>query len=138
MQTGTRPRLSRLHVPDQDLSWCKVVHLGVSVIGPGDCSTNHEKNDFKCSLMSSSWFQIIQLSHVVHGNSVSLLSSLDFPARQPDESLLSSDLSIELSHHEEQRLSSSVQEDEESSDDGELPSFLMRADNSERDCSRLC
>lgn len=56
------------------------------------------------------------------------LDNLD--AAEQDESLLSSDLSIELSHHEEQLLSLSVQEDEESDEeeDEELPSFLMKVD----------
>ncbi|KAM8894800.1 PWWP domain-containing DNA repair factor 3B [Spinachia spinachia] len=44
-----------------------------------------------------------------------------------DGSLLSSDLSIELSHHEEQPPSLSFQEDEGSEED-ELPSFLMQVD----------
>ncbi|XP_037310531.2 PWWP domain-containing DNA repair factor 3B [Pungitius pungitius] len=44
-----------------------------------------------------------------------------------DGSLLSSDLSIELSHHEEQPPSLSSQEDEGSEED-ELPSFLMQVD----------
>lgn len=39
---------------------------------------------------------------------------------------MSSELSIELSHHEEQLLSLSFQEDEETDEeDEELPSFLM-------------
>uniref|UniRef100_A0A1A8H9V8 Melanoma associated antigen (Mutated) 1 n=2 Tax=Nothobranchius korthausae TaxID=1143690 RepID=A0A1A8H9V8_9TELE len=46
-----------------------------------------------------------------------------------DESLLSSDLSIELSHYEEQLPSLSFQEDETSDDqEEELPSFLMPKD----------
>ncbi|XP_034536020.1 PWWP domain-containing DNA repair factor 3B-like isoform X1 [Notolabrus celidotus] len=52
-------------------------------------------------------------------------------ASEKDESLLSSDLSIELSHHEEQLLSLSVQEDGESDEEEEeeeLPSFLMQGD----------
>ncbi|XP_020496375.1 PWWP domain-containing DNA repair factor 3B isoform X1 [Labrus bergylta] len=48
-------------------------------------------------------------------------------AEKDDESLLSSDLSIELSHHEPQLLSLSVQEDQESEEE-ELPSFLMQGD----------
>ncbi|XP_019935489.2 PWWP domain-containing DNA repair factor 3B isoform X1 [Paralichthys olivaceus] len=44
-----------------------------------------------------------------------------------DESLLSSDLSIELSHHEEQLPALPFQEDEESEEE-ELPSFLTRMD----------
>ncbi|XP_076012313.1 PWWP domain-containing DNA repair factor 3B isoform X2 [Genypterus blacodes] len=44
-----------------------------------------------------------------------------------DESLLSSDLSIELSHHEELLHSLSFQEEEDEEDE-ELPSFLMNAD----------
>ncbi|XP_053284688.1 PWWP domain-containing DNA repair factor 3B isoform X1 [Pleuronectes platessa] len=48
-------------------------------------------------------------------------------AEQEDESLLSSDLSIELSHHEEQLPILSFSEDEESEDE-ELPSFLMQMD----------
>ncbi|XP_060923830.1 PWWP domain-containing DNA repair factor 3A-like isoform X2 [Limanda limanda] len=44
---------------------------------------------------------------------------------EQDESLLSSDLSIELSHHEQQLPSLSSSEDEESEDE-ELPSFLMQ------------
>ncbi|KAM9366301.1 PWWP domain-containing DNA repair factor 3B-like [Symphorus nematophorus] len=47
---------------------------------------------------------------------------------EQEESLLSSDLSIELSHPEEQLLPLSFQEDEESGDDEELPSFLMQVD----------
>lgn len=49
---------------------------------------------------------------------------------EQDESLLSSDLSIELSHHEEQLPSLSVQENEgsEEDEDEELPSFLMQVD----------
>ncbi|CAJ1048920.1 PWWP domain-containing DNA repair factor 3B-like isoform X1 [Xyrichtys novacula] len=52
------------------------------------------------------------------------------PEEDNDESLLSSDLSIELSHHEEQLLSLSIQEDIESEDEEEeeLPSFLMQED----------
>ncbi|KAF7665775.1 hypothetical protein LDENG_00132000 [Lucifuga dentata] len=47
----------------------------------------------------------------------------------PDEPLLSSDLSVELTDHEEQLPSFSFQEDEEEDeDDEELPSFLMKAD----------
>ncbi|XP_034437158.1 PWWP domain-containing DNA repair factor 3A isoform X2 [Hippoglossus hippoglossus] len=46
---------------------------------------------------------------------------------EQDESLLSSDLSIELSHHEEQLPSLSSSEDEESEEE-ELPSFLMQMD----------
>nr|XP_046239764.1 PWWP domain-containing DNA repair factor 3A [Scatophagus argus] len=50
-------------------------------------------------------------------------------AVEQEESLLSSDLSIELSHHEEQLPSLSFQEDEESDDaEDELPSFLMQVD----------
>ncbi|XP_031170241.1 PWWP domain-containing DNA repair factor 3B-like isoform X1 [Sander lucioperca] len=51
-------------------------------------------------------------------------------AEQEDQSLLSSDLSIELSHHEEQLPSLSFQEDEGSADEDEeeLPSFLMQVD----------
>ncbi|XP_038556923.1 PWWP domain-containing DNA repair factor 3B isoform X1 [Micropterus salmoides] len=52
-------------------------------------------------------------------------------AAELDESLLSSDLSIELSHHEEQLPSLSFQEDEGSDNEEEeedLPSFLMQAD----------
>ncbi|KAM7423882.1 hypothetical protein PAMA_000310 [Pampus argenteus] len=49
-------------------------------------------------------------------------------AEEQDEPLLSSDLSIELSHHEEQLLSLSFQEDEESEEEEELPSFLMQVD----------
>lgn len=53
-----------------------------------------------------------------------------------DETLLSSDLSIELSCHEEELPSLSFQEDEESDDEEEeLPSFLMQVDKSERDRS---
>lgn len=47
---------------------------------------------------------------------------------EQDESLLSSDLSIELSHYEEQMPSLSFQEDEESEEEEELPSFLMQVD----------
>lgn len=50
---------------------------------------------------------------------------------EQDDSLLSSDLSIELSHYEEQLPSLSFQEDEESDkeeEEDELPSFLMKAD----------
>ncbi|XP_071344186.1 PWWP domain-containing DNA repair factor 3B-like isoform X2 [Trachinotus anak] len=54
-----------------------------------------------------------------------------FELKKPDaeeqESFLSSDLSIELSHDEEQLPSLSTQEDEES-DEEELPSFLMQMD----------
>ncbi|KAM7014949.1 PWWP domain-containing DNA repair factor 3A-like, partial [Tautogolabrus adspersus] len=52
-------------------------------------------------------------------------------AEKEDESILSSDLSIELSHHEHQLLPLSVQEDQESEEEEEeeeeeeLPSFLM-------------
>ncbi|XP_034732885.1 PWWP domain-containing DNA repair factor 3B-like isoform X2 [Etheostoma cragini] len=51
-------------------------------------------------------------------------------AAEQDQSLMSSDLSIELSHHEEQFLSLSFQEDERSADEDEeeLPSFLMQVD----------
>ncbi|XP_039650618.1 PWWP domain-containing DNA repair factor 3B isoform X2 [Perca fluviatilis] len=51
-------------------------------------------------------------------------------AAEQDQSLLSSDLSIELSHHEEQLPSLSFQEDEGSADEDEeeLPSFLMQVD----------
>ncbi|XP_070763847.1 PWWP domain-containing DNA repair factor 3B-like [Enoplosus armatus] len=50
-------------------------------------------------------------------------------AAEPDESLLSSDLSIELSHHEEQLPSLSFQEDAGSDEEEEeLPSFLMHVD----------
>ncbi|XP_029354511.1 PWWP domain-containing DNA repair factor 3B-like isoform X2 [Echeneis naucrates] len=48
-------------------------------------------------------------------------------AEQQDESLLSSDLSIELSHDEERLPSCSLQEEEES-DEEELPSFLLQVD----------
>lgn len=56
---------------------------------------------------------------------------------QKDDSLLSSDLSIELSHHEEPLPILSFQEDEESADeeDEELPSFLMQTDKSRTYCS---
>lgn len=49
---------------------------------------------------------------------------------EKDEALLSSDLSIELSHHEHQLLSLSIQEDVESDEmeEEELPSFLMEGD----------
>ncbi|XP_041667731.1 PWWP domain-containing DNA repair factor 3A [Cheilinus undulatus] len=49
---------------------------------------------------------------------------------EKDEALLSSDLSIELSHHEHQLLSLSIQEDVESDEmeEEELPSFLMQGD----------
>ncbi|XP_040900604.1 PWWP domain-containing DNA repair factor 3A [Toxotes jaculatrix] len=52
------------------------------------------------------------------------------PDAEQDESLLSSDLSIELSHHEEQLPSLSFQEDEESEEEEEeeLPSFSMQMD----------
>ncbi len=66
------------------------------------------------------------------------MSNSPTPLHQKDESLLSSDLSIELSHHEEQLPSSSFQEDEKSDEEEEeedLPSFLMQVDKSERDCS---
>lgn len=44
----------------------------------------------------------------------------------PHQEDVSSELSIELSHHEEQLLSLSFQEDEETDEeDEELPSFLM-------------
>lgn len=50
-------------------------------------------------------------------------------AAEQDETLLSSDLSIELSCHEEELPSLSFQEDEESDDEEEeLPSFLMQVD----------
>ncbi|XP_068587075.1 PWWP domain-containing DNA repair factor 3A-like [Cebidichthys violaceus] len=56
------------------------------------------------------------------------LEKLD--AAMQDSPLLSSDLSIELSHHEEQLPSLSSQEDEGSEEDeeDELPSFLMQVD----------
>lgn len=55
------------------------------------------------------------------------LEKLD--AAEQEESLLSSDLSIELSCHEEQHPSLSFQEDEESDEEEEeLPSFLMQVD----------
>lgn len=49
---------------------------------------------------------------------------------EQDDSLLSSDLSIELSHYEDQLPSLSFQEDEESDEEEEeeLPSFLMQTD----------
>ncbi|XP_037549551.1 PWWP domain-containing DNA repair factor 3B [Nematolebias whitei] len=48
---------------------------------------------------------------------------------EQDESLLSSDLSIELSHYEEQLPRLTIQEDEKSDDEEEeLPSFLMQTD----------
>ncbi|XP_015250603.1 PREDICTED: PWWP domain-containing protein MUM1-like isoform X1 [Cyprinodon variegatus] len=51
-------------------------------------------------------------------------------APEQDESLLSSDLSIELSHYEEQLPSLSMQEDEsEDEEEEELPSFLMQKVN---------
>lgn len=55
-------------------------------------------------------------------------------AEEPDDSVLSSDLSIELSHHEDQIPYLSFLEDqendyEEEEDDDELPSFLMQANN---------
>ncbi|XP_056223842.1 PWWP domain-containing DNA repair factor 3B isoform X1 [Seriola aureovittata] len=53
------------------------------------------------------------------------LKKLD--VEEQDASLLSSDLSIELSHDEEQLPSLSFQEDEES-DEEELPSFLVQMD----------
>ncbi|XP_010755048.2 PWWP domain-containing protein MUM1L1 isoform X1 [Larimichthys crocea] len=49
--------------------------------------------------------------------------------KEKDESLLSSDLSIELSHHEEQLQSLSYQEDEKSDEEEEeLQSYLMQVD----------
>lgn len=45
---------------------------------------------------------------------------------QQDESLLSSDLSTDLSDHKEQMPLLSFPEDEESVDEEELPSFLMQ------------
>uniref|UniRef100_A0A3Q1JE50 PWWP domain-containing protein n=2 Tax=Anabas testudineus TaxID=64144 RepID=A0A3Q1JE50_ANATE len=53
-----------------------------------------------------------------------------FELTEQDDSLLSSDLSIELSHHEELLPILSFQEDEESADedDDELPSFQMQMD----------
>lgn len=52
-----------------------------------------------------------------------------------DDSMMSSDLSIELSHHEEQLSTLSYQKDDisDEEDEEELPSFLMRTDESERD-----
>lgn len=54
----------------------------------------------------------------------------ELPDSEQDDSLLSSDLSIELSHYEEQLPSLSFQEDEESDEEeeDELPSYLMQAD----------
>lgn len=50
---------------------------------------------------------------------------------------MSSDLSIELSHHEEQIPSLSFQDDEKSDEEEEeeLPSFLTQMGKSERNCS---
>lgn len=64
-----------------------------------------------------------------------LLLSLMVPLLQKDDSVLSSDLSIELSQHEEPLPILSFQEDEESPDEEELPSFLMQTDKSETYCS---
>lgn len=52
-----------------------------------------------------------------------------------DDSMMSSDLSIELSQHEEQLSTLSYQKDDVSDeeDEEELPSFLMRTDESKRD-----
>lgn len=51
---------------------------------------------------------------------------------------MSSELSIELSHFEEQLPSLSFQEDEESDEqEEELPSFLMQVNKSKRDWSYL-
>lgn len=56
-----------------------------------------------------------------------------------DDSLLSSDLSIELNQHEEPLPILSLPEDEdiedEEEEEEELPSFLMQMDKSERNCS---
>lgn len=59
------------------------------------------------------------------------------PTTKQDTSM-SSELSIELSHHEEQLPSLSFQEDEESDEqEEELPSFLMQVDKSKRGWSYL-
>ncbi|XP_074523400.1 PWWP domain-containing DNA repair factor 3B-like isoform X2 [Halichoeres trimaculatus] len=49
-----------------------------------------------------------------------------FKLQESDEA--EKDLSIELSHHEEQLLTLSVQEEEESNEEEELPSFLVQED----------
>lgn len=51
-------------------------------------------------------------------------------AESQDDSMMSSDLSIELSHHEEQLSTLSYQKDDisDEEDEEELPSFLMRTD----------
>lgn len=56
------------------------------------------------------------------------------PILQEDDSLLSSDLSIELSHYEEQLPRLSFQEDksDDEEEEEELPSFLMQKDKSEK------
>lgn len=66
-------------------------------------------------------------------NSALLFSLPDPLTLKTDESLLSSDLSIELSHHEEQLPSLYLQGDEESEEeeeDEDLPSFTMTVDKS--------
>ncbi|XP_063737067.1 PWWP domain-containing DNA repair factor 3B-like isoform X2 [Eleginops maclovinus] len=59
-------------------------------------------------------------------------SRLSFELENPDaaeqESVLSSDLSIELSHHEEPLPSLSCEDDDIQEDDEELPTFLMQVD----------
>lgn len=60
------------------------------------------------------------------------------PTHKKDASSMSSELSIELSHFEEQLPSLSFQEDEESDEqEEELPSFLMQVNKSKRDWSYL-
>lgn len=51
-----------------------------------------------------------------------------------ESSSLSSELSIELSHHEQQLAPLNLLDDDESGEEeDELPSFLMQVDNSKRD-----
>lgn len=82
-------------------------------------------------------FGFILVNNIFCSNSVVLVSPLHSTI---DDSVLSSDLSIELSHHEDQIPYLSFEKDQENDyeednyeeEDDELPSFLMQADNSER------
>lgn len=81
--------------------------------------------------MEVSHFEIIQVKKV--SILIQCYCSTPYaPLGPKDDSLLSSDLSIELSHHEELLPILSFQEDEESADedDDELPSFQMQMDKS--------
>ncbi len=77
---------------------------------------------------------------IICSNSLCITVPTPYPQsplpEKTDESLLSSDLSIELSHHEEQLMPSSFQEDESDEEEEELPSFLMQVDKS-KGCHRL-